>query len=123
MDIPVVGKLEDALDKIEPLDAIIIDGDNGQIYIRPGQSILQSFTNALNSKNEQLAIFASLRDIPAMTEDNINISINMNAGLLADIDNLSEKVKRVSVLINLCKKKLKHTEEEVQKILDNIETE
>jgi exodeoxyribonuclease VII small subunit len=39
-----------------------------------------------------------------------------------DIDNLSEKVKRVSVLINLCKKKLKHTEDEVQKILDNIET-
>jgi exodeoxyribonuclease VII small subunit len=40
-----------------------------------------------------------------------------------DIDNLSEKVKRVSVLINLCKKKLKQTEDEVQKILDNIETE
>jgi exodeoxyribonuclease VII small subunit len=40
-----------------------------------------------------------------------------------DIDNLLEKVKRVSVLINLCKKKLKHTEDEVQKILDNIETE
>ena len=40
-----------------------------------------------------------------------------------DIDNLSEKVKRVSVLINLCKKKLKHTEDEVQKILDNIETD
>jgi len=40
-----------------------------------------------------------------------------------DIDNLSEKVKRVSVLINFCKKKLKHTEDEVQKILENIETE
>jgi len=40
-----------------------------------------------------------------------------------DIDNLSEKVKRVSHLINVCKKKLKQTENEVQKILDNIETE
>ncbi len=40
-----------------------------------------------------------------------------------DIDNLSEKVKRVSILINLCKKKLKNTENEVQKIIDNIETE
>lgn len=40
-----------------------------------------------------------------------------------DIDNLSEKVKRVSVLINLCKKKLKQTEDEVQKILDDIETD
>jgi exodeoxyribonuclease VII small subunit len=40
-----------------------------------------------------------------------------------DIDNLSEKVKRVSILINFCKKKLKQTENEVQKILNNIETE
>ena len=40
-----------------------------------------------------------------------------------DIDNLSEKVKRVSVLINLCKKKLKNTVDEVQKIRDNIATE
>ena len=90
MDIPVVGKLEDALDKIEPLETIIIDGDNGQIHIRPSQITLQSFTNALKSKNEQLAIFASLRDIPAITEDNIMISLNINAGLLTDIDNLLE---------------------------------
>ncbi|MAV88768.1 MAG: phosphoenolpyruvate--protein phosphotransferase [Rhodospirillaceae bacterium] len=90
LDIPVVGKLEDALDKIEPLETIIIDGDNGQIHIRPSQITLQSFTNALKSKNEQLAIFASLRDIPAITEDNIMISLNINAGLLTDIDNLLE---------------------------------
>lgn len=40
-----------------------------------------------------------------------------------DIDILSDKVKRVSVLIKLCKKKLHQTENEVQKILDDIETE
>lgn len=40
-----------------------------------------------------------------------------------DIDILSDKVKRVSVLIKLCKKKLHQTEHEVQKILDDIETE
>ncbi len=40
-----------------------------------------------------------------------------------DIDILSEKVKKVSTLIKLCKKKLHQTEEEVQKILDDIETE
>ena len=40
-----------------------------------------------------------------------------------DIDILSEKVKRVSILLKLCKKKLHQTEEEVQKILDNIDGE
>jgi exodeoxyribonuclease VII small subunit len=40
-----------------------------------------------------------------------------------DIDLLSDKVKRVSFLLNHCKKKLTQTESEVQKILDDIETE
>jgi exodeoxyribonuclease VII small subunit len=40
-----------------------------------------------------------------------------------DIDNLSEKVKKVSSLLKLCKKKLHQTEEEVQKILDNMNEE
>ncbi|PLX16053.1 MAG: exodeoxyribonuclease VII small subunit [Marinilabiliales bacterium] len=40
-----------------------------------------------------------------------------------DIDILSDKVKRVSALIKLCKKKLHQTETEVQKILDEIDEE
>jgi len=40
-----------------------------------------------------------------------------------DIDILSEKVKKVSSLLKLCKKKLHQTEDEVQKILDNINEE
>ena len=40
-----------------------------------------------------------------------------------DIDILSEKVKRVSSLIKICKKKLHQTETEVQKILDEIDTQ
>ncbi|MFP4023712.1 MAG: exodeoxyribonuclease VII small subunit [Thiohalospira sp.] len=38
-----------------------------------------------------------------------------------DIDDLSSKVKRVSMLIKRCKKKLTETEDQVQKILDDIE--
>jgi exodeoxyribonuclease VII small subunit len=38
-----------------------------------------------------------------------------------DVDDLSEKVKRVSVLIKLCKEKLHNTESEVEKILNDIE--
>jgi exodeoxyribonuclease VII small subunit len=38
-----------------------------------------------------------------------------------DVDDLSAKVKRVSVLIKKCKKKLTETEDQVQKILDDID--
>jgi len=38
-----------------------------------------------------------------------------------DVDDLSEKVKRVSVLLKLCKDKLHKTETEVENILKEIE--
>lgn len=38
-----------------------------------------------------------------------------------DVDELSEKVKRVSQLIAFCKSKLHETEEDVEKILKTIE--
>jgi exodeoxyribonuclease VII small subunit len=37
-----------------------------------------------------------------------------------DVDKLSDKVKRLSVLIKQCKKKLYDTEEEVQKVIDDL---
>ena len=38
-----------------------------------------------------------------------------------DVDELAEKVKRVSVLLKLCRDKLLHTNEEVEKILKEME--
>ena len=35
LDIPVVGRMPAIMDKVETGDTVIIDGDNGQIHIRP----------------------------------------------------------------------------------------
>jgi exodeoxyribonuclease VII small subunit len=40
-----------------------------------------------------------------------------------DVDDLTAKVKRVSELLAICKNKLHSTEEEVEKILKDIDTE
>ena len=40
-----------------------------------------------------------------------------------DVDILTDKVKKASSLLKLCKKKLHQTEEEVQKILDDMDVE
>ncbi|MDP4266648.1 MAG: exodeoxyribonuclease VII small subunit [Bacteroidota bacterium] len=40
-----------------------------------------------------------------------------------DVDVLSEKVKRACFLIKLCNAKLKSTDEEIKKILDEFEKE
>jgi exodeoxyribonuclease VII small subunit len=40
-----------------------------------------------------------------------------------DIDELSERVKRVSELINICKEKLHKTEKEVENVLNKMSEE
>jgi len=40
-----------------------------------------------------------------------------------DIDELTEKIKRVSELLKFCKAKLRSTEEEVQKIMKDFEAD
>ena len=40
-----------------------------------------------------------------------------------DVDELSEKVKKAADLLKLCKMKLHETDEEIRKILDEMETD
>lgn len=38
-----------------------------------------------------------------------------------DVDELTDKVKRVAYLLETCKKKLRTTESEIQKVMDGLE--
>lgn len=40
-----------------------------------------------------------------------------------DVDDIIDKVKRVSQLLQICKKKLKQTQDDVEKILNSIDDE
>jgi len=39
-----------------------------------------------------------------------------------DVDSLTGKVRRVAELLETCKKKLRTTEKEIQKVIDGLET-
>lgn len=88
LDIPVVGRVREALDKIDPLDPVIVDGDNAQVFIRPSDDIQDAFVESLRARAKRLAIYADLRDVPAVTTDGIDVKVHLNAGLLVDLQNL-----------------------------------
>jgi phosphotransferase system enzyme I (PtsP) len=90
LDIPVVGRAKDVLDKIEPNDPVICDGDNAQVFIRPPEDIRETFIEALARRQVRIARYAQLRDLPAVTRDGIDIGIHMNAGLLLDLQHLQD---------------------------------
>lgn len=90
LDIPVLGQVADALSKVAPGDPVIVDGDNGQMFIRPGEDIQQQFSEGIAARSRRRAEFAALRDKPAETRDGVRIALNINAGLLIDLQALQE---------------------------------
>ncbi|KAF0138600.1 MAG: phosphotransferase system enzyme I PtsP, partial [Rhodospirillaceae bacterium] len=88
LDIPVLARVKGAVARIEPYDPIIVDGEYGQLFIRPGEDIQQAFHDSLAARRERQAFYAELRDRPAETMDGVRITMLLNAGLLLDVQNL-----------------------------------
>ncbi len=90
LDIPVVGHARDVLDKVGEGDPVVVDGDNAQVFIRPGEDVRRTFADSLAERDQRRASYAAMRDLPAVTLDGATISLNINAGLLIDLPALGE---------------------------------
>lgn len=89
LDIPVVGQAADVLRRVEPLDFLIVDGDNGQIFVRPADDIQAVFAASMAARQRRQAEYAKLRDLPAVTADGQDVTLMLNCGLLIDLPHLS----------------------------------
>jgi phosphotransferase system, enzyme I, PtsP len=89
LDIPVVGRVDDAVSRIDAGDIVIVDGDHAQILIRPSEDIQQSAAAAIEARTSRRALYDSLRNAPAITRDGIGIKLLLNAGLLIDMSQLA----------------------------------
>lgn len=90
LNIPILAGVKGALEKINSLEPVIIDCDGSQIFIRPGEDVQQTFAESMHVLAARQALYAAIRHKPAVTEDGVSISLNLNAGLLMDLKHLEE---------------------------------
>ncbi len=88
LGIPAVGQATGIVDLIDPDDEIIIDGSTGELFVRPSQDLQKAYAEKVRFYAKKQAQFAALRDLPSVTKDGINISLNINAGLIVDMPHL-----------------------------------
>jgi phosphotransferase system enzyme I (PtsP) len=88
LDIPVVGRITDLLTRIDPFDPVIVDGDHAQVFVRPGEDIQQMVSETLRAREERRQAYAAMRAEPPVTRDGVRVSLNLNAGLLIDLQQL-----------------------------------
>jgi phosphotransferase system, enzyme I, PtsP len=84
MDIPALARVERATSIIEAGDMIIVDGDSGNVYVRPGDQIEQAMEQHIRHVAAQAAEYGALKHLEAVTQDGVRISLNVNAGLFVD---------------------------------------
>ncbi|MBB4265615.1 phosphoenolpyruvate--protein phosphotransferase [Roseospira visakhapatnamensis] len=88
MDIPVLGRLPGLYTRIAPLDAVALDADNAQVFVRPSDDVRDTFTASLTARQARRAAYLAERDLPFVTGDGEPVTVMMNAGLLMDMAHL-----------------------------------
>ncbi|MCR9212964.1 MAG: phosphoenolpyruvate--protein phosphotransferase [Proteobacteria bacterium] len=86
LGVPVVGQCEEIVEAVEQGDFILVDGEHGQVFLRPGEDVQEAFFQNVGQRAKRQAKFAALRDIPNVSKDGVKLSLNVNAGLLIDVD-------------------------------------
>jgi phosphotransferase system enzyme I (PtsP) len=85
---PCVGRLAGLRDRVSTGDAVIVDGEIGEAFLRPRPDIVEAFKSRSAVRALRRAEFDRLRDTPAFTRDGAKITLLMNAGLAVDLENL-----------------------------------
>lgn len=90
MAIPVVGQAKGVVSLCENNDSIIVDGDDGRIYLRPVVDVEKAYAEKVRFRARKQKLYRDLRDVPPITKDGKHITLLINAGLLVDLPQLDE---------------------------------
>ena len=90
LGIPVVSKVDGLMKSVDPGDPVIVDGDNGLIFVRPSDEVQAMMTDTLVAREQRRSLYASMRGLKTVTRDGVPISLNINCGMLADMQWLGE---------------------------------
>jgi phosphotransferase system enzyme I (PtsP) len=90
MGLPMVGSLNGITDSVRAADLIVVDGEAGEVHLRPAPDIVKAYETKRTLREQIQARFAAVRELPAVTKDGVPIKLMMNAGLEFDMPHLAQ---------------------------------
>ncbi|MCT8989704.1 phosphoenolpyruvate--protein phosphotransferase [Chelativorans sp. SCAU2101] len=88
--VPTVGQVKGVVSLAENGDAIIVDGEDGQVHLRPQADIEAAYAEKVRFRARRQQLYRELRHEPAVTKDGVPIELLMNAGLAVDLPQLAQ---------------------------------
>jgi phosphotransferase system enzyme I (PtsP) len=90
LNIPVVGRVKDVLNRVEAGDLMVVNGDEAAVLVRPSEDVQQAVNNRIRARLGQQQEYEALRDLPAETKDGVRVELLLNGGLFVDLPYLDE---------------------------------
>jgi phosphotransferase system enzyme I (PtsP) len=90
LGVATVGQVENVASLADPGDPIIVDGDAGEVHLRPPPGIESAYQEKVRLRARRQAQYAALRDQPAVSKDGVGVQLLINAGLVVDLPHLKE---------------------------------
>ena len=90
LGIAAVGQIENATGLVDPGDAIIVDGSEGDIHVRPPADIQSAYGEKVRFRARRQAQYQALRNRPTVTRDKEPVALMLNAGLLVDLPHIEQ---------------------------------
>ncbi|NRG17189.1 phosphoenolpyruvate--protein phosphotransferase [Rhizobiales bacterium] len=90
LGIATVGLVQDIVSLAEGGDAIIVDGEMGQVQLRPPGDVENAYAEKVRFRARRQAQYRRLRSKPSVSRDGVEISLLLNAGLLVDLPAMVE---------------------------------
>ncbi len=88
LGIPAVGEIVNSTALIQSGDAVIVDGQAGEVQIRPQPDVENAYKDKARLRARKQEQYRKLKSQPAVTRDGVPIVLQINAGLLVDLPNL-----------------------------------
>ncbi|HSM20384.1 MAG TPA: phosphoenolpyruvate--protein phosphotransferase, partial [Hyphomicrobiales bacterium] len=88
LEIATVGQVAGLIEAIDAGDPVIVDGESGEVHIRPPDGVVTAYADKVRFRAKQQAQYAALRDTPAVSKDGEAIKLMINAGLIVELPHL-----------------------------------
>ena len=90
LGIAAIGQAHGAVERVNVGDPVIVDAETGEFHVRPSQNVIDAYADKVRFRARRQQQYKELRDQPAVTRDGERISLQLNAGLLVDLQHLDE---------------------------------
>ena len=90
LNIPMLGDVRGIVNAARDGQEIIVDVDSNEVHLNPPADIVDAYSNRARLQARRQQRYARIKHLPALTKDGVQVQLNKNAGLMVDVENLTD---------------------------------